>query len=452
MTRASARRSLSAALALAAALGVLSAAPALASDVPTTVRIPVSESSGQDVVAALERYAHPLRTTAPDGGSPRDLAALGQMTRGARVVGIGEVTHGSKEVFTFRERLFRHLVAEEGFTTFAMEAPWSTGVRLDSHIRTGRGDLRTILREEFQGDYKSWRTEEFFRLFSWMRKHNRTAPHQIRIMGNDIGDVGRAQYARVLDWAAEHRPALLPGLRERYAGLRALPEGVAERMKAVNALPRERKQALADDARAAHRLLEGTDGVDPWVLQEARVISQMAVMYSLEGSALHLHRDRSMAKNTLWWQQRTGQKVVAAAHNGHVTYKSPWPEQYPVTQGEWLRRMMGRGYLAIGTSIHSGGYLAAHRDTRDVQTFDTGPAAHGSNEHTLDRVRHRDYYLDLRRAGRDPVAGRWLNTARPTFLVPATHVPEVMTKPQNLIHGYDVLVHLHRVEAAVPLR
>ncbi|MEO3972626.1 erythromycin esterase family protein [Streptomyces sp. CAU 1734] len=452
MSRIPARRGLSALLALAAALGMLSAAPALASDAPAAVRAPAAALSDRGVVAGLERYAHPLRATGPDGGSSRDLAALGRMTRGAGIVGVGEVTHGSKEVFTFRERLFRHLVAEEGFTALALEAPWSTGVRLDAHIRTGRGDLRTILREEFQGDYKSWRTEEFFRLFSWMREHNRTSARQLRIMGNDIGDVGRDQYARVLGWTAEHRPALLPGLRERYAGLLALPGGRAERMKAIGTLPRERKQALADDARAAHQLLKGSGAVHPRVLQEAWVIAQMAGMYALDGAALHLHRDRAMAENTVWWQRWTGRKIVAAAHNGHVTYRSPWPEQYPVTQGEWLRRLTGSGYLAIGTSVHSAGYLAAHRESGNVETFDTGPAAPGSNEHTLDRVRHRDYYLDLRRAGRDPGAGGWLNTARPTFLVPATHVPEVMTRPQTLTEGYDVLVHLHRVEAAVPLR
>ncbi|MFF1295767.1 MULTISPECIES: hypothetical protein [unclassified Streptomyces] len=39
----------------------------------------------------------------------------------ARVVGLGEATHSSHDFFALKDRVFRHLVEEKGFRTFALE-------------------------------------------------------------------------------------------------------------------------------------------------------------------------------------------------------------------------------------------------------------------------------------------------------------------------------------------
>ncbi|MFC8870542.1 erythromycin esterase family protein [Streptomyces sp. NPDC057148] len=72
------------------------------------------------------------------------------------------------------------------------------------------------------------------------------------------------------------------------------------------------------------------------------------------------------------------------------------------------------------------------------------PAPAGHNEHTLDKVRHRDFSIDLRTA--PPVARAWLAEARPTRsygLYWSTGAPETA-----LGRSYDILVHLHRVKDA----
>ncbi|MFI6391644.1 erythromycin esterase family protein [Nonomuraea sp. NPDC050540] len=399
---------------------------------------PAHAAADKGVVAGLDRYARPLS----------DLDALSKMTRDASIVGIGEVTHGSKELFTVRNRMFRHLVSKQGFTTIALEAPWSAGVRLDEYVRTGKGDLRTILREDFQQAYSSWQTKEWLELYTWMREYNRTARHKLRVMGFDIGDVHPDQYRRVIAWAEKNKPAIVPGLRRHYADLLALPAGTAERMSAIAALPPERRKTLAENAEAAYRLVENAT---PIVAQEARVIAQMTTMYALDGPALHGHRDKAMAQNTWWWNRQTGLKTVAAAHNGHIGYVSAWPETYPVTQGAHLRAMAGKSYVAIATTIHSGRFRAMDPKTGKVGVFDTGTPGTGSSEHTLDQVGHRDYLVNLRQAGRNPAVRTWLDTPRPTYTIPATYLPEMFTKPLALGKAYDALIHLHRVKAADPL-
>ncbi|MET8978355.1 erythromycin esterase family protein [Streptomyces sp. NPDC004539] len=113
-------------------------APAGTTTAPATYTL-ASTPTSPSVLTALNRAAHPLRTTEP-GGDTSDLRALDRAIGGARVVGLGEATHGSHEFFALKARVFRHLVEKKGFRTFALEAPWSTGRRLDAYVVHGEGD------------------------------------------------------------------------------------------------------------------------------------------------------------------------------------------------------------------------------------------------------------------------------------------------------------------------
>lgn len=103
--------------------------------------------AGRSPLRALEQAAHPLRSTEP-GGSTADLRALGAMIGDAQVVGLGEATHGSHEFFTMKERIFRYLVEEKGYTTFALELSWSAGLQIDDYLQTGKGgDARSVAKK-----------------------------------------------------------------------------------------------------------------------------------------------------------------------------------------------------------------------------------------------------------------------------------------------------------------
>lgn len=102
-----------------------------------------------DPVRELARVAKPLRST--EAGAPgHDLRPLGRMIGSAKIVGLGEATHSSRQFFTTKHRVFRYLVEEQGFTTFALEAPWSTGLVLNEYVLHGKGDPEKLMRKEFQ--------------------------------------------------------------------------------------------------------------------------------------------------------------------------------------------------------------------------------------------------------------------------------------------------------------
>lgn len=407
-----------------------------------------------DPVPALTRVAQPLRTTEP-GGPTGDLRPLGRMIGDAKVVGIGEATHSSHEFFANKHRVLRHLVEEKGFTAFALEANWSSGLRIDDYVVHGKGDIRQIMREEFQDAYRLWNTREYLDLFEWMRAYNAQHSRKIHFVGNDAAYAGPEPFDRVTDYVRAHHPALLPRLTELYRAQRPVPGvSVADAMQGMLKRPLAERRAMAADARTALGLLaerrqDGDRREFELAVQHARAISQVAGMYGFDmadpkGVADTMrYRDEVMAANTAWWHERTGAKVVLSAHNAHVSYVSADPKDYPRMQGAFLRDRLGRGYVNVRLTFDRGSFNAMDDKGRTrVVTLD--PARAGSNEHTLDRVPHRDYALDMRTA--PAPARKWLEEARPTRDIGTSYPePDRMTA---LASSYDILIHLHRVREA----
>ena len=405
------------------------------------------------VVYALDRAAHPLRTVEPRGDTG-DLRALDRMIGGARVVGLGEATHSSHDFFALKDRVFRHLVEEKGFRTFALEAAWSTGLRLNDYVVHGKGDPRRIMREEFQRDYLWWNNTDYLKLVEWMRAYNRQHPHDpVQFMGDDLAWTGPELYDEVTDYVAATHPESSAHLAELYRGLRpTVPTGTYIEQY-LNKPYADRKDMAQRTGAALELLRRHAPGADreayDWTVRQATAIDQTARQYAFDFddpaqlAAAMRYRDQEMAADVVWWQEHTGTKVLLSAHDNHVGYASPDPAHYPKVQGAFLRDRLGSGYVSVGLTFDRGSFNATGQDGA-IHRWTLGPAGPGTNERTLDRVRYRDYVLDLRSVGSP--AREWLARARPTRTI-GTDYPD---GPYDiaLARTHDVLIHLHRVGAA----
>ncbi|MCX5329553.1 erythromycin esterase family protein [Streptomyces sp. NBC_00140] len=409
---------------------------------------PAAATPTRTVVDTLDRAAHPLRTVEP-GGDTRDLRALDPMIGDARVVGLGEATHSSHDFFALKDRVFRHLVQEKGFRTFALEAPWSTGLRLNDYVLHGKGDVRRIMREEFQRDYLWWNNTDYLRLLEWMRAYNVRHPDDpVRFLGDDLAWTGPELYDSVADAVATAHPESSARLAELYRGLRPTTRTGAY-IEQYLAKPYAERKDMARRTGEALELVEKA-GVDDLSLRNAIAIDRTARQYAFDFedpaqlAAAMRYRDEAMADNVVWWQRHTGTRVLLSAHNNHIGYVPDDPAHYPKVQGAFLRDSLGSRYVNIGLTFDSGSFNATGQEDETVRRWTLGPAGPGSNERTLDRVRHRDYVLDMRSVGSP--ARAWLLGARPTRSI-GTAYPD---GPDDtaLARSYDVLVHLHRVVAA----
>ena len=147
------------------------------------------------------------------------LDALLERIGDARVVLLGEATHGTSEFYRMRSRITQALIERKGFDIVAGEADWPDAARIDHYVRD-----RDVPIQEWSAFARfptwMWRNEEFLEFVEWMRLHNQEIPHErrVRFAGLDLYSLYNS-IAEVLRFLDDRDPAAARAARERYGCL-----------------------------------------------------------------------------------------------------------------------------------------------------------------------------------------------------------------------------------------
>jgi erythromycin esterase-like protein len=159
----------------------------------------------QTPAAWIRANAVPIKTPVAGNGFD-DLLPLKPIIGDARIVSLGEPTHGTREAFQFKHRLLEFLVEEMGFTIFSIEANMPESYALTRYIQTGEGDVRQLINGMY---FWTWNTEEVFRMVEWMRAWNASHPGRtpLQFTGFDMQTSDRAA-AIAHEFIKAHAPDL----------------------------------------------------------------------------------------------------------------------------------------------------------------------------------------------------------------------------------------------------
>ena len=139
-------------------------------------------SDDQDAIQWLRENAAPLQTVEAGHGFA-DLRPLGQMIGNARIVELGEATHGTREFFQLKHRLIEFLASQKEFTIFSIEANMPEAYRLNDFVLNGAGDPKQLLKGMY---FWTWNTEEVLDMILWMRDYNKSGKGRIQFTGFDM--------------------------------------------------------------------------------------------------------------------------------------------------------------------------------------------------------------------------------------------------------------------------
>ena len=92
----------------------------------------------------IKENAIAFKTVEAENGF-EDLAPLKELIGDARIVSLGESTHGSREIFQMKHRLVEFLASEMGFTIFSIEASMPESYRVNDYVLNGKGDPRRLI-------------------------------------------------------------------------------------------------------------------------------------------------------------------------------------------------------------------------------------------------------------------------------------------------------------------
>jgi hypothetical protein len=183
----------------------------------------VEPEARPELFERIRGVATPLR-------SARDLDPLLQRIGDARLVLLGEASHGTAEYYEWRAEISRRLITEKGFRFIAVEGDWPSCDRLDQYIK-GRGadDAREALQAFDRWPTWMWANEEVAELANWLKAQNRGRQEPVGFHGLDVYSLWDSLYA-VIGYLSRVDPGAVDAARRAFRCFVCISGPVAVRL------------------------------------------------------------------------------------------------------------------------------------------------------------------------------------------------------------------------------
>jgi erythromycin esterase-like protein len=310
----------------------------------------------------------------------------------ARVVMLGEASHGSSEFYRSRAAITRRLVERHGFNIVAVEADWPDAERIDRHVRH-RGAAEYDERSFARFPTWMWRNKEVAGFVDWLRQHNEglAAADRTEFRGLDVYSL-RTSIAAVLGYLDRVDPEAAKTARRRYGCLTPWQVDPALYGRAV--LTGKRDPCEDEVVGQLRELLEhqlqyaGQDGEEFFdAAQNARIVraaeQYYRIMYRGSTESWNL-RDRHMFDTLQHVMEARGPeaKAVVWAHNSHIGNAAAtamgWQGEFNI--GELARTAYKDEAVLIGFGTDRGTVAAADDWDEPMQVMSVRPSRPDSYE------------------------------------------------------------------------
>jgi erythromycin esterase-like protein len=424
---------------------------------------------------ALQRLGDALtQLEAGDGSSPRDVDAIVERIGGARIVLIGEASHGTHEFYATRAAITRRLIETRGFRAVCIEGDWPDTRRIDRFVRGGSQDedASAALAGFRRFPQWMWRNTVMRDFVTWLRQRNagRAERDRCGVYGMDLYSL-HASIDAVLRYLERVDPRAAERARERYSCFEAVgsddPQayGFAATRNYVEPCEEDVVRQLAELRHCAdeYTARDGGRAEDEFFSaeQNARLVANAEryyrSMFRGRASSWNL-RDTHMADTLeaiIGRLERDGDeaRICVWAHNSHLgdARATQMGKGGELNVGQLVRERYGDDVCLVGFTTFTGTVTAAHDWDEPAGKRDVRPGLAGSVEALFHRVGVPRFLLDMRDATvRDALATPRIERAIGVIYRPETermsHYFEV-----DLPEQFDLVLHLDETRALEPL-
>ena len=395
-----------------------------------------------------------------------DFRPLLQRVGDARIVLLGEATHGTSEFYRMRERISRLLIEHKGFQFIAIEGDWPDAARIDHYVRHMQyppSEWTAFARFPVW----MWRNREVREFVDWLRVHNAGIAPQERVAFHGLDLYSLYNSIRsVLDYLDRVDPKTAQLARLRYGCLTPWQTDPATYGHAAlsgnyQSCEHEVTSMLTDlmRKRRAYAEYDGERFLD--VVQNARLVANAEryyrTMYYGSRASWNL-RDSHMfetLKNLLNFHGPAS-KAIVWAHNSHVGDSSATEmsarDEYNI--GHLCRAEFGKGTYSIGFGTNGGTVAAASNWDEPMEVKTILPALAGSYERLCHETEVPRFLLPLRELA--PVLGAGLMQSRLERAIGVIYRPETELQSHYfqavLPRQFDEYVWFDETTAVTPLQ
>jgi len=355
--------------------------------------------------------------------SPSNYSIIDKEFSNSRLIGLGEATHGTKEIFELKKNLTAYLVKNHNIRTIILEAYFQNTEVLNDHIQTGKGNAKEIIAHlEFWPYY----TEEFLDLINWLKEYNNTHSQKVSITGIDAQSATQSLNYLKNKIISKDDSLLLKELGNDSLSL-------DKRLQLSNKLFASLQKSNEDER----------------IKKNAEILSQSYYLNQYDGLQYSRVRDSLMALNTeyLVTNLPENEKAILWGHDLHIQKKEGWT-------GGFLADQFGEKYLNIGFLLGSGTFTALDKTSRKLNSQNSlKPIICSSLESILNKLQPPVQLLNMKTAGKNYILNQSLYSKN--LYKRSIGALDATMQFQNLGEGsqdtFDYLIYLKSSESSVLL-
>src|SRR2546421_6923902 len=411
----------------------------------------------------------------PLSGAANDYDELLELIGDARIVLLGEASHGTHEFYFERAQITKRLIAEKSFTVLAIEADWPDASRVHRYVRGSCNDANAS--EALAGFRRfptwMWRNTVGVEFVEWLRRFNedvdpKRAP--AGFYGMDLYSL-HASIDAVLNYLEKTDPSAAARARLRYSCFDHFSRepqeyGYATTVGAAESCENAVVEQLTEIQRKAAEFLSRDGAVAKEELffaeQNARLVKNAEQYYRSmfrdRASSWNL-RDRHMVETiealVAHLNGSRQPKAIVWAHNSHLgdARATEMSQRGELNVGQLIRDRFGKEAVLIGFTTHHGSVTAASDWGADAERKNVRPALRGSYEELFHETGLERFWIDLRRMGEkvpDALCGPRLERAIGVIYRPESE------RLSHYFHArlpkqFDAVIHIDETRAVEPL-
>lgn len=411
----------------------------------------------KNLITAIEEHSLPLN----DHSLAKIIEAIGD----ARIVMIGEASHGTSDFYSIRAELSKLLIHQKGFNIIAVEGDWPSAQAVNRYVK-GYGEERATAREILMKSFNRWPTwmwanEEIEIFTEWLKKQNASLNKKVGFYGIDLYSLFESidevlhflsenpKYDIDLEHAKKAFSCFEPYNRmpEHYALSTAqfTDECISEVSNLLKSL-RQHEERFSDNHEE-----------DLNVIMNALVAKNAEAYYRemMQDANSWNTRDSHMVEaiNELMKYHGDDAKIIIWEHNTHIgdASETSMKEEQMINVGQLLREQYGKdNTFAIGFGTYEGTVIAADSWGEPLKVIDVPTSKLNTWEGQLHAAGEEDKVLifteDNRGLFNDWIGHRAIGVVyHPEYEVYGNYVPS------RVGSRYDAFIFIDQSHALKPL-
>ena len=380
----------------------------------------------------------------------------------AKVVLLGEASHGTSEFYVTRQEITKALIEKKGFNLVCSEADWSDAEQINNYVRNQYHSQDWMPFARFPE--WMWKNKEVLDFVEWLKKYNIKRNNTIGFYGLDLYGLENS-IDLVINYLEDIDPDLATLAKVRYSCIMPYMASPSVYGKLVKTKKLESCEKVV--LKMLFDLLKNKNKLDHsqayfYAYQNATVVVDAERYYKAMyygGAESWNLRDFHMfytLKSLLSYYGKDS-KAVVWAHNSHIG-NALATEMYArgeINIGHLCKEHFGSKSYNVGFGTHTGTVAAAKNWGEDMEVINVNDSVKESYEHLCHKTNVTNFTLPLRAEHAEKNLREFLSTPRLERAIGVVYRPETELMSHYfktvLPSQFDEYIWFNKTKAITPL-